>query len=305
MSYAAINQAAISHHLPEQWFPQAKKRGQSLRLGSLSGEPGSSLWICLRSGRWKDHATGESGGDLISLYAHKEGITHGEARSYISNVLGTTANPAIKRATNRSLNEEQKIELALKIWDESKNIFDTPGLRYFEKRGLKVPTNAPLRFNPFCVRGKDKLPAVIALITDIHTNKPCGIHRTYIKADGSGKVESQPQKAMLGRSKNGVVRLTPHYEVTMGLGISEGIENGLAILGVGWAPIWATLSTSGMQEFPVLNGINAITIFADADDAGRNAARACAQNWANSGREAIIHTPRKEGADWNDEVMNG
>jgi hypothetical protein len=73
-----------------------------------------------------------------------------------------------------------------------------------------------LRFHPACpFRLKDgstvKLPAMVAVMVDIVTNEPCGIHRTALKPDGSGKAEmpdgSSPKK-MLGRAKGAVMKLT-------------------------------------------------------------------------------------------------
>jgi len=48
----------------------------------------------------------------------------------------------------------------------------------------------------------------------------------------------------------------------------------------------------------VLRGIEAITVFADADPAGMRAAEACARRWSDAGREASIWTPAQ--GDWRD-----
>ena len=53
--------------------------------------------------------------------------------------------------------------------------------------------------------------------------------------------------------KAGVIRLTPNEEVTHGLGISEGIEDGLSVLLSGWSPVWAAASAGGIKTFPVLS----------------------------------------------------
>src|SRR6185503_2087409 len=112
------------------------------------------------------------------------------------------------------------------------------------------------------------------------TNKPTGIHRTFLKPDGK-KIE----RKMLGRQ--GVVRITPDEDVTLGLGIAEGVEDALAIA-LEWGPAWAATSAGAIERFPVLSGIDCITIFADADAAGSKAARVCADRWVAAGREARI-----------------
>jgi hypothetical protein len=52
------------------WFPAGKRDGNEFKLGSVSGEPGRSLSINIRTGVWKDFAGGDDqGSDLLSLYA--------------------------------------------------------------------------------------------------------------------------------------------------------------------------------------------------------------------------------------------
>jgi hypothetical protein len=79
---------------------------------------------------------------------------------------------------------------------------------------------------------------------------------------------------MLGGA--GVIRLVPEEDVATGLGLAEGIETALAVMQrAGWSPVWAANSAGAMDRFPVLPGIESLTIFADADGAGIKAARGC------------------------------
>ncbi|MGE8491547.1 VapE domain-containing protein [Comamonas sp.] len=62
---------SIDTLLPK-WLPAGVREGEDWKCGDLSGSSGRSLCICMvgeRAGRWFDHATGEKGGDLLSLYA--------------------------------------------------------------------------------------------------------------------------------------------------------------------------------------------------------------------------------------------
>ena len=135
-----------------------------------------------------------------------------------------------------------------------------------------------------CLRWHAKIRAVVALMTDPVSNEPTGIHRTFLDGDGA-KLE----RKMLGRQ--GVVRLSPDDEVAMGLGITEGIEDGLAVLLSGWAPVWAATSAGAIARFPVLDGIEALTIFADADAPGIKAANACSARWRSAGLDACVAAP--------------
>ena len=81
INFDAINARLLSDYLGtlKQWLPNGKKIGPNWCVGSLSGEPGESLKIHARKGAWSDFATGEKGGDPVSLYAAIHGIGQGEA----------------------------------------------------------------------------------------------------------------------------------------------------------------------------------------------------------------------------------
>jgi hypothetical protein len=97
---------------------------------------------------------------------------------------------------------------------------------------------------------------------------------------------------MLGRAAGAAIKLCPDDEVTLGLGLVEGIETGLAVISLGWRPIWAAGSAGGMAQFPVLSGIEELTIFADNDKngVGQRAAKQCAERWRDAGCLVTIRT---------------
>jgi hypothetical protein len=146
---------------------------------------------------------------------------------------------------------------------------------------------------------------MIAVMTDPATNQPVGIHRTFLAPDGRGKAQLDTPRMMMGHA--GVIRLTSDQDVTHGLGICEGIETGLAIIQhADWKPVWSTTSANGIRSFPVLGGIECLTIFADHDPVNRSgkqpgvdSARQCAARWQAAGREVIIQQPPL-GTDWDD-----
>ena len=142
---------------------------------------------------------------------------------------------------------------------------------------------------------------MLALMTDARTGEPCGVHRTFLRPDGSGKADVTPAKMMLGGA--GVIRLDLDDEVTLGLGVAEGIETALGVMQrIGWRPVWAAASAGGIAKFPVLPGIEALTIFADADDksgVGLRAAEECADRWRAAGHNSRIAAP-PSGTDWLD-----
>jgi len=189
-----------------------------------------------------------------------------------------------------------------KTWAEAMRGRDSPIERWLDVRlGTKLarnldPDQLPLRWASHCTRGSDRAPAMVALMTDPVTGEPCGLHRTFLLPDGSGKSPIEPVRMMLGRA--GVIRLTPDDEIVECLGVCEGIESGLAIMAFGYRPMWACGSLGGLTDFPVLAGVDCITVFSDPKPHEKEGARSCAKRWAEAGRRSFLRTPYK--GDWND-----
>jgi hypothetical protein len=139
-------------------------------------------------------------------------------------------------------------------------------------------------------------------MTDPITGKPTGaISRTYLDRHQRkiGKAKS------LGEG-GGIIRLSPDEEVLHGLTLAEGLETGLAALSIGLRPVWSTGSNTNMAKFPLLAGVEALTILADHDasGAGERAAREVELRWRQAGREVRIFMWEKVG-DINDALRHG
>jgi hypothetical protein len=207
---------------------------------------------------------------------------------------------------DRSIDEAGRRDLALSIWREAMAIAGTAAEFYIRARHLPPTDNEALRFHPRCpfhlADGTVRLPAMLGLMRDIVTNEPTGIHRTALRPDGSGKADIDRAKRMLGIARGAVVKLMADEDVADGLHIAEGIETALACIGHGLRPTWACLSAGGIERFPVLSGIDALTILADHDESGtgQRAAKACAERWQAAGCEVRVITPPAVGSDWGD-----
>ncbi|MDO9713321.1 DUF7146 domain-containing protein [Paracraurococcus lichenis] len=311
---------------------------EALARGLICREPSSRSGYELRWGRKGSLAVHIGGpkrgrffdneaqvcGDALALVAHLRRCSMGEAYRWALGWLGMegrldarTAPQWPKPAEPNSPVGEQasslaRRKLAARLWREALPAAGTPVECYLTGRGLSLPPtdlfsadpadlrNAyPLRFHPACPRGAERLPAMVALMTDPVTGAPQGLHRTFLAPDGVGKSSGQT-KMMLGGA--GVVCLVPEAEVVDGLGVAEGIETSLAIMQrYGWTPVWATGSAGGIARFPVLPGIEALTVFPDADDSGASltAAQRCAERWRAAGRE-VDFIPAPDGADFAD-----
>jgi hypothetical protein len=123
-------------------------------------------------------------------------------------------------------------------------------------------------------------------MTDPITATPTGgISRTYLD-DNLRKVGKAKS---LGPS--GIIRLSRDEDVEQGLHITEGIETGLAVAALGFRPVWACGSSAALAKFPVLPGIDHLTIFADhdANGAGEYAAYETEDRWRGAGREVVTN----------------
>ena len=94
---------------------------------------------------------------------------------------------------------------ALRIWEEAQPVAGTPAGAYVASRncapleGEAWPSD--LRFHLACPFRGFRFPAQVALMRDVFTGEPTGIHRTALRDDGSGKREMPdgiPSKMMLG-----------------------------------------------------------------------------------------------------------
>lgn len=252
-----------------------------------------------RRGLWCHHGAGGVGGDCLDLIRHLRGGTLADAIAWAKHWLGTAPQP--RSIHHRPARPVSTVEQAARLWREAQPAAGTIVETYLASRGLRLPDCPAIRFHPAAPRGWDRLPAMVALMTDPMSGNPVGVHRTFLRPDDGGKADGQA-KMMLGHA--GVVRLDDD-DGCRALGIAEGIETALAVAQIlEWGPCWAACSAGGIARLPVLARYEAVHIFADSDDAGAgiDAADRCALRWASAGKEARIHIP-PPGRDWLDAAL--
>lgn len=188
---------------------------------------------------------------------------------------------------------------ALALWAGADPATGTIADAYLTGRALPgLAACVALRFRGDCSHPEGgKLPALVALVAD-QDGKPVGVHRTYLRRDGSGKADATPVKASLGPIWGGAIRLDP---VAPELVIGEGIETSASAGRLLGLPAWAAISAGNLARGLVLPvEVRAVVIAADADEPGERAAREAALRWQREGRKVRVARPDQAGRDFND-----
>ncbi len=194
-------------------------------------------------------------------------------------------------------------EYALKLWAECRPAQGTIVEVYLRSRGITIPVPDSLRFHPKLKYPEGGTwPAMVAVVQRGPDGAAIAIHRTFLKPDGSGKAPVQKQKMMLGPCQGGAVRLA---EAGDWLGVGEGIETCLTVLQEVGKPVWAALSTSGLKALELPPIVKEVTVLADADAAGEEAALDAGRRWKRAGLIAKIARPDDGCSDFNDVLLIG
>lgn len=213
---------------------------------------------------------------------------------------------AERRRREEQRKDAQRLRTAHELFAAGVSCEGTPAATYLEARGIHGlkfnRLRATLRFVPEALHSPSglRLPAMLAQVRG-PKGEALGVHRTFLRPDGSGKAEVAPAKMMLGASAGGAVRFGPDARV---IALAEGIETALSIVRGSRLTVWACLSTSGLKGcvLPPLPIAGVVVIAADHDEAGLAAAQATAARLEAEGRAtSIIHPPRP-GDDFNDVI---
>ncbi len=137
---------------------------------------------------------------------------------------------------------------------------------------------------------------MVALFRNIRTGEPQAVSRTFLDRDGRKR-----GRQFLGPVGGAAVMLDGFETVTSGLHIGEGVETCLAARQLGLRPAWALGSSGAIAAFPVLSGVECLTLLSEHDDASAKAVEACAARWHAAGRGVLINRPIG-GKDLNDVV---
>ena len=198
-------------------------------------------------------------------------------------------------------------EPALCLWRQAIEPRGTLVEAYLKNRCLELPgeaANEAIRFHPDCPFRNERFPAMVCLIRNIVSNETQGIHRTALTAGGPAvKRGGKTFRLSLGSTSGGAIKIDPDEDVTQGICIGEGLETCLSGRLIGYRPVWSVLTTTGVAGFPLLPGIEGLTIFGEYDEKQQSmeAIQSCADRWLAAGKDVLTAWPMA-GNDLNDEL---
>jgi len=206
---------------------------------------------------------------------------------------------------------QAKRRQAIKIWEkESVCPKGTLVEKYLDTRGLQgIAIPDSIRFNPFIWNMADgrwvnePVPSMVAKIQIYPTNEIIGIQRTFLKPDGSGKIDGKDNKMIRGSIKGGAVQFGEDLEC---IGLCEGIEDALSCYKENYSMTWwALLGTSNFKNviLPPPSITKEIVIIADHDEPGIKAAEELGRKLHSQGYIVRLGTPNKPRMDANDLLM--
>lgn len=208
---------------------------------------------------------------------------------------------AWRNAAPRQEADAGKSQIALRIWNETRDARGTLAETYLASRGLTLDDRAreSVRFHPSLRFGAKTAPGMVTLYRDLRTDEPRAIQRTFLSPEGR-KLE----RWMLGPVQNAAVKLDPDDEVSERLIVGEGVESCLAAREYRYRPCWALGSAGAIARLPVLPGVERLAILGEKGDGGANerATRDCARRWKAAGAEVKWVEPML-GDDANDVLL--
>ncbi|CUH40157.1 conjugative transfer relaxase protein TraI [Jannaschia seosinensis] len=295
-------------------FPRGRRSGDEWRLANIRGDAPRNTGSCVitlrgaHAGDWIDF-DGNQGGGPISAIEEATGLDGRALIVEAAEIAGIAPGAPERRAppTPPPLKRDPALEIA-HILTGAETITGSPVARYLTGRGLMVPEAADLLFHPDLTHWETKTgyPAMLGQVRD-RDGAVIGLHRSYlaIEDESVSKAPLDKAKKMLGRVAGGAVRLAALGDGDR-LALSEGIETGLAVMtACPDLPVWATLSTSGLEQVDLPPGVRRVLILADNDTsgAGLRAAEAAARRLRAQGRDVAVVLPPEEGEDFNDLLL--
>jgi putative DNA primase/helicase len=193
------------------------------------------------------------------------------------------------------------------VWEQTVPLVPGDPVTFYLKRrgfGGLWPLPACLRFHralPYWHDG-EKLGTFPSMVGPIVApdGRTVALHRTYLAADGH-KADVPTVRKLTGAAGPLGGACVPLHKPARGcIGIAEGIETALAARLASGVPTVAAYCAGNLAAWRWPTGVQRVVIFADNDNAGREAANALRARVIRAGLQANVMTPTDAGSDWCD-----
>ena len=290
-------------------FPEARLTPdrRALRCADLSGRRARGEGSCIihldgpYAGWGFDFATGERAGPVDLIY-HATGMNDARLFDEAARLAHMERDHVTRPRTTAAARPDHSLEIR-RVLDDCQPLAGSPAETYLRARGLSDPASPDLLYHPDLTDYDSRRgwPGMVAIPRLANGDPAGGIHRTFLLDDGSAKAPAG--KKMLGAIADAAVRLFAMQDDGH-LGVAEGIETALAAQAIFGIPVWAALSADGMARLKWPEGTQQVTIYADAGDAGRQAAATLSDRLNLADIPNRIVTPL-HGDDFNDDLLKG
>jgi len=290
-------------------FPEARLTHdrRALRCADLSGRQARGEGSCIihldgpYAGWGFNFATGERAGP-VDLIHQATGMTDGRLFDEAARLAHMERDLALRHRPASPARPDHSLEIR-RILDDCLPLAGSLAETYLRARGLSDPSSPDLLSHPDLTDFEARRggPGMVAIPRLASGEAVGGIHRTFLAEDGCDKAPAG--KKMLGMIAEAAVRLFPLSEDGH-LGVAEGIETALAAHQIFGTSVWAALSADGLARFKWPEGTRCVTIYADAGDAGRQAAATLSDrlNMADLPNQIVVPL---HGDDFNDDLLRG
>jgi hypothetical protein len=323
-------------HLCSELLPGGRREGRWWRVGSIAGEPGTSMVVELAGrwrGRWTEYAAADESGDALDLVRLSPATgCNGDldramrwACAWLHQPLRPLP-PELRRVNHQPPpTPEQTRAYMREIWRASRPLRGTLGWRYLvETRGIvglaALGPLPALRFHPrlWNAQLRAELPALVAAIASAE-GRFVALHRTFLIVRNGQVIKAPIAKAdggakrSIGYYRGGCIPLWPGKsgrswrdpEPGEPLGISEGIEDGLTLATNKPAlRVVAGVSLANLVAMELPANIGDVTIAVQNDKPGSRAAqtldRAIEHFRRDLGRRVFKLRPPERVKDLND-----
>jgi putative DNA primase/helicase len=196
-----------------------------------------------------------------------------------------------REATKRPRSEDDhvRIKRAVAIWKKGGDPRGTLAETYLRSRALDLTDELAgdvLRFHPQCPwRNEDTgtvdcIPALVAAFRSIDDGTVTAVQRIALDTAGA-----KVGRRMLGVVHRAAIMLDP---IGPELAVGEGFETCMAARQLGIRPTWALGSTGGISGFPVLDGVNRLTVLGEIGEASADAVQFVGRRWHKAGRRLNV-----------------